>query len=184
MGAWAWSKVEARHAIIASGVPYTLIQCSIWTEYLLSPMHILEPASRTVHITGSMDGRLSTTTLHDMAALVLAIISDPSTLNADIRIASQTMSWSELLAAAERATGDKWTASMRSVEETQAALAANRGDFRSMFEVIVALSKGVAWSHEETWNFQHRTGVKTTTVEEFLRQKLTGTDNDEQGRKT
>jgi uncharacterized protein YbjT (DUF2867 family) len=175
MGSFAWNKVEARHAIIASGVPYTLIQCSIWTEHLLSPLRILDVASRTAHITGSMDNRISTTTLPDMAALTLIIIDDPSTLNADIHIASQTLTWRELLAAAERATGEKWTASVRTLEETQAWVATHHSDFRSTFELIIALGKGVAWSHEETWNVHHHPEFKTTTVEEFIRAKLAET---------
>ena len=175
LGSYGWSKVEARHAIMASGLPYTLVQCSIWTEFLLSPMRIVDPETRTVHAVGSLDSRLSTTTLADMAALVPAIISDPATLNADIRIASQTLSWGELLEAAQRATGEKWTAVVRSVEETQAAVAANHQDFRSLFQLVVVSGKGVLWADDETWNFHHQTGVKTTSMEEFLRLKLAET---------
>jgi uncharacterized protein YbjT (DUF2867 family) len=108
-------KRAIRKAVIESGIPYTFVCNSAFSEFLIAPLAQLDillsgdlkPPRQNVTIFGSGEGKLVTTTQEDIGKVALKAVDDPRTLNKQlvIRFPNNVLSFNSLVALWEKKLG-------------------------------------------------------------------------------
>ena len=164
-----FDKKVAKFAAIAQlGLPYTIVNNGLWTEWLLDegPRSLLglDWQQRVMTVVGSFDSKISTTTLRDVGELVAEVLLDPSTVNQHVHVQSELVTLEQICATVERATGQAWQRKVLSLAEVPKP--AHPGDFSFTFRVIIADQRGVWWRTEDSWNAKRNLSFRLTGVHE------------------
>ena len=149
-------KIDFYDALPTIGLPYTIVSCGFWTEWLMGSgfgnLLGLDWQQRVFTAVGSFEYRVSTTSLLDLGELVAEILLDPSTLNKHIHIQSDLVTLEQIAVALERATGQSWERKLLTVQEAEALQAAAPGSWTYTGRLMVAHQRGLWWPMEESWN--------------------------------
>lgn len=149
-------KLDFFDALPSVGLPYTVVSCGFWTEWLVGSGYGnllgVDWQQRIFTAVGSLDCRISTTSLLDLGDLVAEVLLDPSTLNQLVRVQSDLVTAEQIVVALEAATGQSWERRLLTVQEAEALQAATPGSWTYTGRLMVAGQRGVWWPNAESWN--------------------------------
>ena len=168
-------KLDFYDALPGAGLPYTIISCGYWTEWLLGAGFVnllgLDWQQRVFTAVGSFDLRVSTTSLLDLGDLVAEILLDPATINQHVRVQSSLVTLEQIAVALERATGQSWERKVITVQEAEALQAATPGSWAWTGRLSIANKRGLSWPIEDSWNTADRQlPLKLHSMEEVVEQ--------------
>ena len=168
-------KLDNYELLANSGLPYTIVSCGLWTEWLLGSGQFnllgLDWQQRVMTVVDSFDRQVSTTSLLDLGNLVAEILLDSSTLNSHVHVQSDLVTLEQIALALERATGQSWERKVVSMAEAEAMQAAAPGSFAYTFRILTARGGGVWWPIESSWNnAQRQLPFKLHNVQEVAQQ--------------
>ena len=84
-------------AIAETGLPFTVVDCGLWSEWLLTHLLGIDYVRQVITAVGSFDRRVSTTTVKDCGELVCELLLDDSTRGMrHVHVASDTLTMEEL----------------------------------------------------------------------------------------
>jgi uncharacterized protein YbjT (DUF2867 family) len=93
----------------ASGIPWTIIEASVFMEIWLGPHLGFDPANGRARVFGSGDRRVSWISYHDVAALAVAAAEDPAAANRTIEAGGpEALSHNEVVRIFEERSGRKF----------------------------------------------------------------------------
>ena len=165
-------KRKAREAIRAAGMDYTYVLTGGFMDWVLttdSPSVVgYHPVPRTINVPGSLDSRISTIALPDIAAALGDAIVTGRGRNTTLRLGASTLSYRELVALVERVSGRKWTVVVKSQTDYAAAIAKDANDYYARFGSFVAAQHGCHWPVDATYNYKH--GLPVQKVEQYAEQ--------------
>ena len=175
MGLVIDKKLDFYDALPSIGLPYTIVSCGFWTEWLMGSgfgnLLGLDWQQRVFTAVGSFDCRVSTTSLLDLGNLVAEILLDPATINKHVHVYSSLVTLEQIAVALEHATGQSWERKVLSIEEAEALQAAAPGSWTYVGRLSIAHERGLWWPVEENWNRPGRQlPFKLHTVEEIAEQ--------------
>ena len=115
---WAWEKSEAfikdekmkiRKLIEASGMEWTYFNVGYFSEYIWSSWFGFDIPKREFNVVGSKDSKISHTDLVTIGKYAAAFINDPSSKNATVEFATETLTYGEAFEKLEKLLGTKLT---------------------------------------------------------------------------
>ena len=165
-------KLNKRKVLEQSGMDYTYVLTSVFLEWFLTTgkPSLLghDPVHYTINVPSSLDCRISTIALPDIAyALGDAIVTGRGR-NTTLRLAASALSYRELVTLVERVSGRKWTVVIKSQAEYDEAIQKAPNDIYARFGALVAAQHGCHWPVESSYNYKH--GLPVQTVEEYAQQ--------------
>jgi uncharacterized protein YbjT (DUF2867 family) len=121
------SKLAVRDALIASGVPYTIVITGVWLEYLITPFFNIDIQSKTVTTIG--DGNFKVSSIHtsDFAKLLPRVILDENTINKKIYLVGNTITWNEIVALLDESFKVQFTKKRLTLDEVKAKIKTEQG---------------------------------------------------------
>jgi uncharacterized protein YbjT (DUF2867 family) len=121
------AKRAAERHLIESGLTYTILQPTFFTEVWLGPAGGFDPANATARIYGSGQNKISWISCRDVAAFAVDCIDHPAARNAVIRLGGpDALSPTEVVKIFEQAAGRKFTVEYVSEEKLRQQKAAAR----------------------------------------------------------
>jgi len=133
---------------------------------------------KTMNVPGSLDVKLSVTSMHNTARYTAHILSRGCTddvKNQRIYFSDETLSFAQVREQLERATESKFTVVERSLKEMIESEKSFRGQEGKLieawlegFRILMAQQVGVVWKDEQVWNSKHFPLVPNT-VEPFAK---------------
>jgi NADH dehydrogenase len=116
------AKRAVEERLRAIGVTYTILRPGLYHETWLTPATGFDAANGTVNVYGSGEAEVSWIALADVATATANALDEPDTRDAVVHLAGERLSYNDVVALFEKATGSALT--VRQVPE--AALAAQR----------------------------------------------------------
>ena len=164
------AKLKNFAAIAEVGLPYTIVSCGFWSEWLLSRLLGIDYSHKVITAIETFDSRISTTTLKDLGELMCEILLDPSTIDQTrLHIASDRVTLEQVAQAVERATGstfERRLATMEEMDKRRAAAVFPRMDVQAVFLTLIHNQRGMWWPKERTWNETHPISYQVTKFNE------------------
>ena len=151
-------------AIKQSGLDWTFIATGEFTDALLSwPMLGTDLATRTVFAPASFDTQVVTTAVRDIGLLTAAAIVDPQARNQQL-YTGYIVTYEQMAAALEAATGEKFTRTTRSKEELEALLVKDPTDVIPRFALASIVHTGAVWPAKQTYKYGQFSYIPIDTI--------------------
>jgi len=155
---------DAKRAVerkLQGSLPYTILRSANFMEFWLSPMVGWEIANGRVTILGPGDRSVNWISLHDVARMAVASLTDPRARDTVLEFGGDYASPNQVVALVEEATGERLQVTHVPVEELQAAKEA-AADPAS--ETLAGLRLAIALGYPED---------HTATLREFVPDPVT-----------
>ena len=165
-------KLTVKDAVVKSGIDYTLVASGSFGEFLVSPFFGVNVGAGTVVAPGSVDNRISYTSLADLGIIVAAAVLSAEASKKTIHISSGTVTYREIAAELEKVTGKPVKLSAQPAAELEAEVKANPSNIVARFALLLTQQKGAAWDHKTSWNATHLPQYKTADISQIIRNAL------------
>ena len=169
-------KVKNFAAIAEVGIPYTIVSCGLWSEWLLTRLLGIDYVGKVITAIDTFDSRISTTTTKDLGEIVCEILLDSSTTDQPhLNIASDTVTLEEVAQAVEKATGstfERRLATMEEMDKRRAAAAFPKFDAQAALLTLIHNQRGIWWPKERTWNETHPISYQVTKFSKCAEQVI------------
>jgi hypothetical protein len=149
-----------------------IVSTGMFTSFLFEPAFDVVNLERgTVHGLGSWDTKVTVTTPEDVGKLTTEILlAEPRIVDQVVHVAGDTISYGRLADVVEQVTGRGFAKTAWSLDKLRADLDAAPDDPMARYRAAFALGDGMWWDMSNTYNA--RQGLKTVTIEEYLRARL------------
>lgn len=160
-------KIKLRHALINSGLEYTLIFTSGFYEFLLSPATGFDVKSGKINIGGDGNHPFSTTHTSDIAKYVPEILLDPTSKNRRIHIFGAITTFNQAVKIFEEELGQKFEVTYTPAEDLKKFVADDKNDHTA--RVLAHLKHIVVTSNQafDTADVARYSNVKPKTLKEL-----------------
>ena len=151
---------------------WVVISTGLFTSYLFEPFfEVINIEKQTINAIGSWNTAVTVTTPDDIGVLTADIFfREPVIEDCIVYIGGDTLTYRQLGEIAESLSGQTYTRSLSDVNELEAELKADPGNFVKKYRSIFGAGKGVSWDFEKTYNFQH--GIKTTSAKQWAERNI------------
>lgn len=148
---------------------WVIVSTGMFTSFLFEPsFDVVNLAESTIHALGSWETQVTVTTPEDIGRLTTEIIlEEPRIVKEIVYVAGDTISYGHLADVVEGVTGRKFERVQWSLDKLRADLTSAPDDVMARYRAAFALGDGMWWDKEKTYNA--RKGIRTTTVEDWLR---------------
>ncbi|KZP25652.1 NmrA-like family [Athelia psychrophila] len=168
-------QVDVRALLAAPGqtrTEWVIVSTGVFTNYLFVPFFgVVDTAAPAVHALGSLENRITVTTVKDIGRLTAEIVhAEPRIQNAVVYTAGETVSYAQLADIVEAALGRPVQRFARDLDVLKKALEQNPEDVSKKYAVVFAGGKGVAWDMRDTFNF--RRGIPVVSAREWAFKNL------------
>ena len=163
--------VEA--AIVASGVPYTILHPTHFREVWLSAALGFEPENAKARLFGNGDGAISWISLFDVAKAVIASVDNPKASNRVIRLGGpEAIPLAEVIARFEKATGKDFEREVVPHADLEGMLASDDPLTRSFGALMMICARqGCAIDNAEARDIL---GFEPSPIDDHIAQSLKG----------
>lgn len=140
---------------------WVVISTGVFTSFLFAPFFgVVDTATPAVHALGSLENRLTVTTVEDIGRLTVEILyAEPRLRNTVVYTAGDTLSYAQLADIVESVLGRKVQRDVWDLPKLQAQLEKDPENPVNKYAVVFAKGEGVAWNPEQTFNLQHNIPV-------------------------
>ena len=161
-------RLDEYEALQQSELEYTIVSCGLLTELLLSPAAGVDLERGVVTAPCRLSQTIATTTLDDLARLLPEVLLSRSAVNAtDVRLASASVTYTELASLLQAATGRRFQCEWKQDAAEQAGDSTTR-----LLAAVLASGKGCHWSKGESWNAIRVPHIRTTAVPDWIGQHV------------
>eukprot|EP00834_Sanchytrium_tribonematis_P008658 NODE_1102_length_2210_cov_0.800095.p1 type:complete len:282 gc:universal NODE_1102_length_2210_cov_0.800095:853-1698(+) len=139
-------KEKAISAVKASGMEWTGVYTGLFSEYLFSPFLGVHQDTKSIQFVGSPNTKISTTPMKNIGEYVAASINSPSSKNAYVRVAADTLKYSEIAVIINKSHGNDWKIRYESMDKLKAKIDGNPNKWETIGEQLVVVfgsSQGV-----------------------------------------
>jgi len=163
------TKIAFGEKVAQTGIPYTIVSTSIFLTYLISPFMGIDVANAQVQVPGGVgDFKISTTHPDDIAAITARLLYDTRARNAHIQIASDTLTWNELISHLESAYGKKFERKAVSEEQLRQGIKTDANP-RNVFSQVLLLESLLGnTENNHAVNREWYPDIKTKKVNEYV----------------
>ncbi|KZP04835.1 putative isoflavone oxidoreductase [Athelia psychrophila] len=163
-------QLDVRALLAAPGqtrTEWVIVSTGVFTNYLFVPFFgVVDTAAPAVHALGSLENRITVTTVEDIGRLTAEIVhAEPRIQNAVVYTAGETVSYAQLADIVEAALGRPVQRFARDLDVLKKELEQNPEDVSKKYAVVFAGGKGVAWDMRDTFNFQR--GIPVVSAREW-----------------
>lgn len=140
---------------------WVIISTGVFTSFLFAPFFgVVDTGTPAVHALGSLENRITVTTVEDVGRLTVEIMhAEPRIRNDIVYTAGDTLSYNQLADIVESVLGRPVQRDAWDLPTLQAQLAKDPENPGNKYAVVFAKGKGVAWDPEQTFNVQHNIPV-------------------------
>lgn len=151
-------------------VEWVIVSTGMFTSFLFEPFFGLVEDD-VVRALGSWDTKLTLTTAQDIGKMTAAIVfsEQPRFKNEVVFIAGETITYARLAEIVEEVKGKRMIRELWTLEKLRKDLEENPEDAIVKYRIVFALTRGIAWDMEKTFN--HAKGIEMMDVKSWLVQK-------------
>jgi hypothetical protein len=150
---------------------WVIVSTGVFTSYLFSPFFgIVDMEEGAVHALGSLENRVTVTTVEDIGRLTAEILNEePRIRNSVVHIAGDTLSYLDIV---QSHLGEGRTVKREAWEVSwlEEQLKKEPNDVLRKYRVVFAKGKGAAWDMESTFNFKR--GIPVVSAERYAEKHL------------
>jgi hypothetical protein len=153
---------------------WVIVSNGIFTSFLFEPAFgVVDLAANTVRALGSWENAVTATTPEDIGRLTTEILfAEPRIANQIVHVAGDTVTYGQIADIVDRQLGREVERVLWDVPKLQAELAHDPDNAMKKYQAVFAKGPGMAWDMATTFN--HRRGIAVTSVEDWVRENLSG----------